>query len=97
MFASPSLLALAYFIVLVCVKLIINYHAIWYTDSIMSGIVPSTISLTPARSVSCESSDTLPMPVDDLGTNSDNFSLPQHETRTGSLYLLYWLNQLLNL
>ena len=55
----------------------------------MSGIVPSTISLTPARSVSCESSDTLPMPVDDLGTNSDNFSLPQHETRTGSLYLLY--------
>ena len=35
----------------------------------MSGIVPSTISLTPARSVSCESSDTLPMADDELGTN----------------------------
>ena len=69
MYAPPTFLALAYFIVLVCIKLIINYHAIWYTDSIMSGIVPSTISLTPARSVSCESSDTLPMADDELGTN----------------------------
>ena len=54
----------------------------------MSEIVPSTISLTPARSVSCESSDTIPMPVDEMGTNSGNTSLPQPETGTGSLYLL---------